>query len=534
MLALHAALALVALGVVWSWGPGVLPAGLALSALGLLAAAALLAQAGAAARATAAAQPLLLIFCVAWVGAGLLNAAIGAVQVFAPELADGDWIARSNLPGRAVGNLRQPNHVSSLLLWSAIALVALVGIGRSGTEGRFGPLGRLGRIDHRLGAALLALLVFTLVLTASRTGIVGVALLALWGLLDRRLTRPQRVRLLAAPLVYALAWAGLAAWAQLGAQRFGGAERLAEGDLSASRFGIWANTLALIRDQPWTGVGFGEFNFAWSLTPFPDRPTAFFDHAHNLPLHLAVELGLPLATGVLGLLGLALWQGWRRSAGDTGARCAWLMVLMIGLHSLLEYPLWYAYFLLPAAWAWGYALGRPEPAPTAPAARVSPADDFAPLPQPATAQLVGGLVLALAAGLSVADYRSVAAIFSAPADAPPLARRIAAGQDSWLFAHHADYAAATSGRPPPPEDRAFAGATHYLLDTRLLSAWLRSLAAAGRPDEARHLAARLREFERKGPPSEVFAPCADPASAPLTLQCAPPVRTPGWRDFLAR
>jgi hypothetical protein len=32
-----------------------------------------------------------------------------------------------------------------------------------------------------------------------------------------------------------------------------------------------------------------------------------------------------------------------------------LMVLMIGLHSLLEYPLWYAYFLLPAAWAWGFA-----------------------------------------------------------------------------------------------------------------------------------------------------------------------------------
>ena len=28
-----------------------------------------------------------------------------------------------------------------------------------------------------------------------------------------------------------------------------------------------------------------------------------------------------------------------------------MMVLLVGLHSLLEYPLWYAYFLLPAAWA---------------------------------------------------------------------------------------------------------------------------------------------------------------------------------------
>ena len=38
------------------------------------------------------------------------------------------------------------------------------------------------------------------------------------------------------------------------------------------------------------------------------------------------------------------------------ARAGWVLVLMIGLHSLVEYPLWYSYFLLPAAWAWGFAL----------------------------------------------------------------------------------------------------------------------------------------------------------------------------------
>ena len=38
-------------------------------------------------------------------------------------------------------------------------------------------------------------------------------------------------------------------------------------------------------------------------------------------------------------------------------RAALVMVLMISLHSLLEYPLWYAYFLLPAAFAFGLCLG---------------------------------------------------------------------------------------------------------------------------------------------------------------------------------
>ena len=35
---------------------------------------------------------------------------------------------------------------------------------------------------------------------------------------------------------------------------------------------------------------------------------------------------------------------------------AFMMVLMMALHSQLEYPLWYAYFLLPTALAFGLCL----------------------------------------------------------------------------------------------------------------------------------------------------------------------------------
>src|SRR5204863_9258437 len=131
---------------------------------------------------------------------------------------------------------------------------------------------------------------------------------------------------------------------------FGGETRFtADGDISSSRFAIWSNTLALIAQHPWLGVGFGEFNFAWSLTPFPHRPTAFFDHTHNLPLQFAVELGLPLATLVLALMAYALWHafvGGRRAPDAQGLllRSAFMMVLLMVVHSMLEYPLWYAYF----------------------------------------------------------------------------------------------------------------------------------------------------------------------------------------------
>jgi len=539
--ALLVALALLLGAAVWSGTAGALPGSLTLSAVGLLAAAAVLVAGGAAARGRADAATVFALFCLGWAVAGLFNAGIAIVQVFTPDWPDGDWIARSGIPGRAVGNLRQPNHLSSLLLWSAIAVVGLV---------------ELRRLSRRWGAALFALVVLAIVLTASRTGLVGVLLLALWALADRRLSRPTRALLLAAPLLYLLAWFGLAAWADVGRHTFGGQQRLAEADLSSSRFGIWANALGLIRQQPWSGVGFGEFNFAWTLTPFPGRPIAFFDHTHNLVLQLAVELGLPLAAAVLGLLSLALWQAWRGVAPaaafdadiGTAQRCALLFVLTIGLHSQLEYPLWYAYFLLPTAWAWGFALRRDAPAAaTAAAAEAGAAPRFAPVAGGRQSRALAGAGLLLVAGsvLSVFDYLRVVSIFSPSEGAAPLAQRIEAGRHSLFFAHHAEYAAATAfakdspaaedgevspGEPPAAMKSAFASAPHYLLDTRLTMAWARALAAQGDTERARYVAQRLKEF-RNADAEAFFAPCADAAVADKPFQCQAPTKALTWRDF---
>jgi O-antigen ligase len=523
------ALALPALGVALSWSAGALPSGLALSALGLIAASLLLAAAGVAARGPggtpAQAQALFTAFAAAWVVAGLLNLCIALIQVFAPQLADGDFIASSHLPGRAIGNLRQPNHLSSLLLWSVIATVALV-------EWR--------EIRRRIGAVLIALFVFGVVLTASRTGVVGVAVLALWGLLDRRLSRAMRLALLATPLFYGLFWFAMAQWASLTQATFGGAERLAEVADTSARFSIWSNTLALLRDSPWTGVGFGEFNFAWTLTPFPGRSTAFFDHTHNLPLHLLVEFGIPLGGAVMALL---LWALWRAAYNawaipvevdgpdpSVGPRAAVLMVLMIGLHSQLEYPLWYAYFLLPTAWAWGYALGGPGPGRPGTAA---PATSRRPGPWLGMA----AVLIIVSTLFSVFDYRRVSIIFTGGEESGPLADRIERGRRSVFFAHHADYAAVTSGLTPRDAAASFANTTHYLLDGRLMVTWAEWLAAKGELDLARHLAGRVREF-RTADADEFFQHCpkqAVPATgegAALPFQCQLPQRTVHWREFL--
>ncbi len=545
-------LLLLAAAVCASWGLLGLPSSLALSALGMLAACLLLLLAGNAAgerdgslntiNTPGGGHPerLFALFCWAWLGAGLLNLLVAGVQVFAPGLADGHWIAVPNSPGRAMGNLRQPNHLSSLLMWASVAVVGLL---------------LLRRLALAWAAVLLAALVGGVVLTASRTGGLSVGLLALWALLDRRLPKPVRLLLLCTPLMYALAWWGMAQWAAVSQSAFGGEQRLAETDISGSRFGIWSNTWQLIMQQPWGGVGFGNFNLAWTLTPFPGRPVAFFDHSHNLPLQLAAELGLPLATLVLALMLWGLVRAWQAAARhanhDHGSaqRCALVMVLMIGLHSLLEYPLWYAYFLLPAGWAFGYALAGAGP--TQQAGKASTASARVQTTKFRWALPAAGALLVLGAVAAVADFRQVTRIYRNAGPEHPLGLRISAGQRSVLFAHHADYAAVTSRTQPNRVDPAFDSASHYLLDTRLMMAWAQALAAQGDTDRARYLAARIREF-RKPEAQSLFANCPEaagraadamsplaaasaPAASPKAASsyaCEPPTAAVNWRRYL--
>jgi hypothetical protein len=151
---------------------------------------------------------------------------------------------------------------------------------------------------------------------------------------------------------------------------------------------------------------------------------------------------------------------------------------------------------------------------------------------------LGGLAAITGAAAAVLDYRQIVVIYDPPDNAAPLEERIARGQRSLLFGHHADYAAATAfGEPKAPlspsQELAFRRAPHQLLDVRLMIAWSQALAAQGEMDKARWLAARIREFRNPGS-DEYFAPCSDPLRAAQAFQCQPPTRVVDWREFVQR
>jgi O-antigen ligase len=121
-----------------------------------------------------------------------------------------------------------------------------------------------------------------------------------------------------------------------------------------SRIVLWRHVLELSWQRPWLGWGWGELDLIHATQPVQgERFCGQLGHAHNLFLQVAVEWGWPLALGGLGAA--LVWIGrhppWRANTPQAVLGWSWLGVL--GLHSLLEFPLWYGPFQL----VLGLALG---------------------------------------------------------------------------------------------------------------------------------------------------------------------------------
>ena len=519
-------LALVAAACVLSMVRGALPSAPGICALGLVGLAAALAVHGAGAGAVDVAG-WFRAFAIALAVGGVCCAIIACLQIFAIDLIDNDLIALPVRRGRAGGNIGQPNQFADAMVWGLIALVPL-----AQARYRRVPQVRWMRLEQAawFGAGLFMIL--GVVLAGSRTGMVATVLIALWGLFDRNLARPLRIGLALAPVaVVALQWA-VGAWAHAHALPIVMTDRSDVTNAYAYRDEIWASALGLIKAQPWLGVGWGQFNFAWTLTPSFGRGAGLVDNAHDLPLQLAVELGVPAAVVIMGLLLFAVWTALRRLwrvPGQAGvaARSALMVVLVLGLHSMFEYPLWYAYMLLPTAWAFGLTMGAASAADAA--HRPAAAEPAAPI-EPPRAWRVLGLLMVVLAGSAWLDYLTIVDLFLPRSTSLPLVQRIQRAEASPLFATQADYVAVTDLPLNPAMLPLVERASHVLLNGRLMYAWAILLNERGEVDKARYMAARLREFDLSGP-KPWFAPCDDPAITAKPFQCLPPAGPVSWRDF---
>jgi len=375
---------------------------------------------------------LVLTVACAWWAAATLSALFGLLQYFGATEAISPWVNNTRM-GEAYANLRQRNQFATLCNIGFAALMWSV-LHRPAHTKQPVALSSTGAL------ASVVLLQIGNAASASRTGLLQLVLLlvffGLWG--AWRQARALRV-LVAAILAYTVAAVALPLLLGLDPLSSGMLARLQEGDsVCASRLTMWRNVLHLIAQKPLLGWGWGELDYAHFMTLYSGpRFCEILDNAHNLPLQLAVELGVPAALACCALGGWAVWrtQPWREK--DATRQMAWAVVAVIMLHSLLEYPLWYGPFQMAlglSVWLLWRSADNAHPILKG----ISPVTPYL------RARVALFLIAILFTGIGYAawDYNRVSQIYIAPQERMSAYRdnTLQKIKDSWLFQGQVEFA----------------------------------------------------------------------------------------------
>ena len=422
----------------------------------------------------------------AWLFAGVISSLMALLQYFGVAMAFDPWINQTRA-GEAFANLRQRNQFATLTNMALAALIWLAATGRLSTSVK----GSSSQAT-RSWLALLAcsMLAMGNAASSSRTGLMQLALLCVLFGLWRAWRQPAvRSILITAVAVYALATLLLPVAAGFDLSTHGMMARLRSGDAPcASRITLWSNVLHLIGQKPWLGWGWGELDYAHYYTLYDGaRFCEILDNAHNLPLQLAVELGLPAAILLCG--GFTWWVLRQKPWFEThpNRQLAWTVLAVILIHSMLEYPLWYGPFQVAAIFCAGL-LWRSESFAKIPEneSNRSPAHIF---------RLVLAIILIAFCIYALRDYNRISQIYLAPEARDMDYRSDTLGKirDSWLFENQVSFAELVLS-PLTPENAQWtydnaSRMLHYSPEPRVVEKLIESAVLLGRDDEASvHLA----------------------------------------------
>ena len=123
----------------------------------------------------------------------------------------------------------------------------------------------------------------------------------------------------------------------------------------AERIGLYKQAWAMSWHHPWTGVGWFQFGPNQLKIANDFLPTVYSEHSHNIVLNLVAELGWPVGTA---LIVATIWwciASYRCQTKTVEGGFSTLFFWAVGTHSMLEFPLWYAYVLMPTALLLGAA-----------------------------------------------------------------------------------------------------------------------------------------------------------------------------------
>lgn len=284
---------------------------------------------------------VLAVFLV--LGAGL-NALAGILQHFMWHTFL-DRVVSIKISAALIGNMGQPNHFADYI---ALGLVSI------------GLLHARGSLRAWQTALLAVPLLFVLVLSGSRSAWLYLLFMALmsylWQRRDRSFLPLMKYALwlllgfTLMQFVVQIPWlAGASGETSTVERIFGNAQG------GTLRIFLWKESLLIFSRFPFLGAGFGQYawqHFQLGAELHNLRINGLYDNAHNLVMQLAAETGLAGLSVLFGTLGFWFWQTWREQH-TMYHWWAYAVLAVLGIHSLLEYPLWYTHFIGIAAIALG-------------------------------------------------------------------------------------------------------------------------------------------------------------------------------------
>jgi O-antigen ligase len=273
---------------------------------------------------------IIAFFYVLWFVA-LISAAIGLLQWLNLQGPLTVYVVQTDAGERAMGNLGQPNQLATLLLMGIICLAWTY-------ERKY--IGGFGLI---VGVAFMTM---GLVFAQSRAGMMSAAVAGIF-----MIWKSHSIRVRIAPwhlLFWLLAYAAAVLLLPLLSEiLLMGESRSMNPEVDSARLTIWRQILSGIAQSPWVGYGWNQTPTAHAAGSLAVPGSLTFTNAHNIVLDILAWNGVPL--GLLLTGACSYWFVSRmKGAVQSNAVYAMACLLPIAVHSMVEFPFAYAYFLLAA------------------------------------------------------------------------------------------------------------------------------------------------------------------------------------------